>query len=103
MPIPAPAIRWPAELIEAGPAEDTTILLVGEADVAGVIFKITALRMRTGMRTPDYLDEQFELEYEVEWGGLVEDVEDLVDFMQPQLVEIKGSQYLLWMVPSASK
>lgn len=90
-------------MTEAGPAEDSTILLTGEAEIAGVIFKVTALRMRNGMRMPDYLNERFEAEYEIDWGGLVEDVEDLVDSMEPQLITIGGKQYLLWMVPSAAK
>ena len=103
MQIPAPAITWPTELVASGPDEDSTILLVGEAKIAGVTFKITALRMRDGMRTPDYLDELSETEYEFEWGGMVEDVEDLVNSMEPQLVTISGAQYLLWIVPSARK
>jgi hypothetical protein len=102
LPIPAPTIKWPAEFIEAGPAEDSTIMLIGEAEIAGVMFRVTALRMRVGMRTPDYQDELSESEYEVDWGGMVEDVEDLVDSMKPQLINIGGTQYLLWMVPSAS-
>ena len=103
MPIPLPAIEWPAELIEWGPDEDPTILLMGEAEIAGATFKVRALRMRTGMRMPDYLDDLSEAGYELEWGRMVEDVEYLVDFIEPQLVTISGTQYLLWMVPSASK
>lgn len=103
MPVPAPTITWPAKFVEAGPAEDATMMLICEAEIAGVVFKVTALRMRAGMRTPDYPDELSESEYELELGGMVEDVEDLVDSMRPQLINIGGAQYLLWMVPSASK
>lgn len=100
MPIAAPSIQWPAQFIEEGPAEDPTILLSGRARLAGVGFKVTALRMRAGLRTPDYREDVPKKTYEPALDGMIDDIEDLMDSIEPQLLAIDGAQYLLWMVPA---
>jgi hypothetical protein len=101
MPIPAPKMRWPTELHERGPDGDRRIMLVGHAEVAGKEFKVTALRVDKGRREPDFRDDIPASAYEVSMSGMLDDVEDLVDSMEPELVVIDGADYLLWMVPSA--
>jgi hypothetical protein len=100
MPIAAPSIQWPANFIEEGPAEDPTILLSAQAGVAGVPFKVSALRMRAGLRTPDYRDDVPKKIYEPALDGMLDDIEDLMDSIEPQLLGINGAQYLLWMMPA---
>lgn len=101
MPVPAPEIDWPSNFRERGPTEDPGILLTGQAKIAGVAFKVTALRMCKGTRTPDYREQVPEESYEASLVNMPEDIEDLVDSIQPELVALNGADYLLWMVPHA--
>jgi hypothetical protein len=101
MTIQAPAMHWPRELREQGPEADPAILLVGQAMVAGKAFKIAALRMRREGRGPDFREDIPENEYAVSLESMTEDVEDLVDSIQPSLIAMNGGHYLLWMVPEA--
>ena len=99
MPISAPEIDWPSEFREQGPDEDPAILLTGQAKIAGVAFKVTALRMCKGTRTPDYREHVPEESYEASLDNMPEDIEDLVESIQPELVALNEADYLLWMVP----
>ncbi|MDE1938576.1 MAG: hypothetical protein KGI68_06110 [Alphaproteobacteria bacterium] len=101
MDIRAPSIQWPAALNSAGPNEDPGIMLTGTARIAGVDFLVSALRMRDGMRIPDYKDDVSEKIYETALNSMLDDVEDLVNSMEPELLAINGGRYLLWMVPVA--
>ncbi len=101
MSVSAPEIDWPSELKERGPAEDPGILLTGRAKIAGVAFKVSALRMSKGTRMPDYRDEVPEETYEASLDNMPEDIECLVDSIQPELIVLNGADYLLWMVPQA--
>jgi hypothetical protein len=103
MPVPTPSIKWPAAFVEAGPPEDAAILLTADAQIAGIVFKVMALRMRAGLRMPDYRDGVAESTYEVAMDGMLDDIEDLVDSLEPELIVLNGTQYLLWMVPGARK
>ena len=80
---------------------DPSIMLTGDAEVAGKPFKVAALRIKERSRDPDFLDSVPESSYEASMNGMLEDVEDLVDSMEPELIVINGAHYLLWMVPSA--
>ncbi len=101
MPVSAPEIDWPSELYEQGPAEDPGILFAGQAKIAGVSFKVSALRVCKGTRLPDYRDEVPEESYETSLNNMPEDIEDLVESIQPELIALNGADYLLWMVPQA--
>lgn len=101
MSLHAPAIRWPDNFDALGPAEDPRIVLVGEAEIEGVKFIVTAIRMREGMRMPDYLDGVPQSTYEAAIDSMREEIEVLSSTMEPALVPIAGGNYLLWMVPSA--
>jgi hypothetical protein len=101
MTIPTPAIAWPHALTEEGPPEDASILLSGEARIAGIAFHVMAVRMRPGLRTPDYRDGVASSTYESAMDGMVDDIEDLVDSLEPELISLNAAQYLLWMVPAA--
>jgi hypothetical protein len=90
-------------LREQGPEADPAILLVGQAMIAGKPFKIAALRMQRGGRGPDYRPNVPESEYAVSLECMTEDVEDLVDSIEPQLIAMNGGHYLLWMVPEADQ
>jgi hypothetical protein len=74
---------------------------MGHAEVAGKTFKVTALRVGKGSREPDFRDDIAASAYEVSMNGMVDDVEDLVDSIEPELIVFNGAHYLLWMVPSA--
>jgi hypothetical protein len=100
MSVPAPIITWPTELREAGPSKDPAIMLMGDATIGGVAFKVTALRVREGLRGPDYHDDIPESAYEKAMDGMLDDIEDLVDSMEPERVVMNGAQYLLWIVPA---
>ncbi len=101
MPVPTPSIDWPAAFVEAGPPEDATILLTADAQIAGTVFNVMALRMRAGRRMPDYRDGVAESTYEVALDGMLDDIEDLVGSLEPELIVLNDAQYLLWMVPRA--
>jgi hypothetical protein len=101
VPIEVPPIRWPAVFTESGPAEDPAIVLAGRAEIAGVGFTITALRMRAGFRAPDYRPDVPERIYESTMAEMVDDIEDLTESIEPERIVINGAQYLLWMVPMA--
>ena len=100
MAVPAPAIQWPEKLEEMGPEADPGIMLTGAARVADVPFEIVALRMREGMRLPDFLSGLPELEYDVALCEMIGEIEYLAGSIEPNRVEIRGAPYLLWMVPS---
>ncbi|HEY4124450.1 MAG TPA: hypothetical protein VGM36_07535 [Rhizomicrobium sp.] len=101
MAVPTPAIAWPHALTEEGPPEDAGILLTGEARIAGIAFNIMAVRMHPGLRTPDYRDDLDPGVYENIMDSMVDDIEDLVDSLEPELISLNAAQYLLWMVPAA--
>ena len=101
MTVPTPAIAWPRDLSEEGPPEDAGILLKGEARIAGIAFHVTAVRMHPGQRTPDYRDGIAPGAYESTMDGMVDDIEDLVDSLEPELIVLNDAHYLLWMVPAA--
>ena len=101
MHIPAPAIQWPAELYPAGPRGDPAIVLKGDAKVSNVRFRVTAIRMREGHRTPDYKEGVPRSAYESALDSMADDIEDLVGSLGHALVGVHGAQYLLWMVPAA--
>jgi len=100
MNIPAPAIRWPAEFTAAGPPRDPAIVLTAEARIGDTAFRVTALRMREGLRLPDYRTDVPESAYEEAFERMVDDIEDLVDARNPHRVAINNAEYLLWMVPA---
>lgn len=101
MRIPSPAIQWPAELLSTGPDRDPDILLTGDARVAGIRFRVAALRVRKGLRTPDYRADVPLSDYETALDSMQDDVEDLIGSLSPELVPLNGTDYLLWMVPFA--
>lgn len=101
MSLRAPAIQWPAAFDAQGPAEDPTILLTAEASIDGVAFGITAIRMRDGMRMPDYREGVPVSVYEDALDSMREEIEVLASTMEPSLIALDGGEYLLWMIPSA--
>ncbi|HTW33683.1 MAG TPA: hypothetical protein VMD53_03620 [Rhizomicrobium sp.] len=101
MHIAAPAIQWPTELYPAGPGADPAIVLNGDAKVSDVLFRIVAIRMREGHRTPDYKEGVPRWAYESVLDSMADDIEDLVGSLGHALVSLNGAQYLLWMVPAA--
>jgi hypothetical protein len=101
MAIPVPLVRWPSEFEERGPKADPAILLVGEAKVGDVTFKVTALRIQWQGLGPDYRHDVAEHDYDVSLESLIEDVENLVESGRPAPVAMNGGHYLVWMVPSS--
>jgi hypothetical protein len=101
MHISAPAIQWPTELYPAGPRADPAIVLNGDAEVSGVRFRIMAIRMREGYRSPDYKEGVPRSAYESTLDSMADDIEDLIGSLGHALVTLNGAQYLLWMVPAA--
>jgi len=101
MNVLAPKMEWPGEFKAEGPDQDPTVVLIGEAKVAGVAFRIMALRMLEGLRTPDYREGVPRCLYQDALERMVDDIEDLVDSIAPCLIRINEAQYLLWMVPGA--
>ena len=103
MHLRAPEIQWPSSFDALGPADDPSILLVGEAKIEGVDFVVTAIRMRDGMRMPDYREGVPVSAYEAAIDSMREEIEVLASTMEPALIPFQGGQYLLWMVPSGHK
>ena len=95
-----PEIQWPERLEPGGPADDPGILLVGEAQIGGLPFAITAIRMREGLRMPDYRDSVDADEYDSALDSLVDDIECLSNILEPSLLRLDEGAYLMWMVPS---
>jgi len=97
--ISAPNIRWPAELLERGPENDRDILLVGDAIVGGITFKVVALRVSEHGRGPDFRADIAAEEYPASLESMMESIEDLTDSIEPAAIEMNGGRYILWMVP----
>lgn len=101
MTLRAPAIQWPATFDAFGPADDPAILLAGEAKVAGIGYVVTAVRMRRGMRMPDYKDGVSPGAYEDALDTMLDEIECLASTREPALLPLADGHYLLWMVPAA--
>lgn len=97
--IPVPNVHWPVSLSERGPESDPGILLVGEAVLAGIKFKVTALRVSEYGRGPDFRADIADEEYEVSLQNMTESLEDLVESIEPASIEMNGGRYVVWMVP----
>jgi hypothetical protein len=54
--VPTPSIKWPTEFLEAEPPEDATISLTADAESAGTVFKVMALRLCADLGMPDDRD-----------------------------------------------
>lgn len=101
--ISAPGIQWPSELSELGPESDPALFLGGEAVVAGVTFKVVALRVMEKGRWLDFRGRA-ELEEQTEaLEGMIESVEDLTESVCPPTVRLGDGNYLLWMVPRPAR
>lgn len=101
MSVATPPIEWPDSFDALGPAADPTILLTADVRIGGQDFVVTAIRMRAGMRMPDYKEGVPVRTYEDALDSMREEIECLASTMEPSLVAIDGGDYLLWIVPSS--
>lgn len=99
MAVSVPSIDWPSELQELGPEEDPDIVLVGAAHIGRVRFDVVALRMRKGLRLPDFLADLPEQVYDATICEMLDEIEYLADSIHPARLDMDGAEYLLWMVP----
>jgi len=99
MQVPTPPVQWPSEFIAEGPVQDPTILLTGRAEIGNAAYRIQAVRMRKGMRSPDYRSDVPQSAYNESLDRVVDDVQDIIESLSPQLVQIGEGHYLLWLVP----
>ena len=95
-----PAIGWPTELREAGPAADPSILLVGDAKIGATDYLVTAVRINQYLTGPDYHPEVNERQYEKKLGQAIDALDFLMEVADPALLPLEGGMYLLWMVPA---
>jgi hypothetical protein len=102
MKMRAPQIEWPTEFDELGPAEDPSILLSAVARIDGVEYTVTAIRMREGMRLPDYRSDVRDRTYETFIDEKLDEIECLAETVEPALLSLGGGSYLLWMAPTGS-
>ena len=77
MPVPAPELHWPTELVETGPKEDPSILL-GENN----------------------LDQSIDADHELE--VVLDEVAYFGRISRSSIVELEGDRNIIWMVPSGS-
>ncbi|HET7335349.1 MAG TPA: hypothetical protein VFI93_09540 [Rhizomicrobium sp.] len=101
MNIPVPPIIWPKEFQAMGPDGDPSIVLSADAQIGGVQFLLTGLRTHEGMRMPDYRADVPREAYEAKLHALLDAIETLSASIEPELLEISGATYLVWMVPRA--
>lgn len=101
MSIPVPAIIWPKEFQSMGPDGDPTIVLSADVQVGSVHFLLTALRTHENMRMPDYHADVPREDYEAKLDSMLDEIETLSASIEPELLEISGARYLVWMVPRA--
>ncbi|WP_158801192.1 hypothetical protein [Acidisoma sp. L85] len=103
MPVPAPELHWPAELVEAGPQADPSILLGGTATLNGVQHHVYALRINLDHITPDFradLDQSLYADHEL--GVMLDEVFYFGGVSRSSIVELESNHYIIWMVPSGS-
>jgi hypothetical protein len=100
MPIRLPEPRWPSELTEEGPPEDSLILLGGAAEISKAPYRVLAVRLNPNTLTVDYradLNEDIYAEYEIE--ATLDELTVLYDIDKSVLVPIAGAHYVVWMLP----
>jgi len=95
-----PNITWPTQLREAGPTTDPSIVLVGEATIAGTEFVVTAIRINQYQTGPDYNEAVRMRLYERTIANAVDIADFLMDIADFTLVPLECGTYLLWMVPA---
>lgn len=98
--VPCTAPQWPAGLLERGPPEDPSILLRGEAAIAGTRFVLTAVRVNPIWFGPDYRDDlDADVYAPYELPTLLDMVAELMSVSEASTVQLETGSYVLWMMP----
>jgi hypothetical protein len=101
MPVQFPAPEWPAELLEAGPPEDASILLSGPARIGEAPYRVLAVRINPNTLAVDYrydLGEDVYADYQLE--DTLEELTFLNDIDKSVLVTVGQGHYVIWMLPA---
>jgi hypothetical protein len=101
MPVKLPAPEWPPEPLEAGPPEDSFILLSGRANIGEAPYRVLAIRINPNTLGLDYrydLGEDVYADYQLE--DTLDELTFLDDIDKSVLVPTEGGHYVIWMLPS---
>ena len=104
MPIPFPTAQWPAELTEAGPDADPSILLSGSAKIGDAHHHVLAVRVS---RSNLQVDFRPDLDEEETYAGflleeMLEELEFFDEFDRSALVSLTSGDYVMWMTPASN-
>jgi hypothetical protein len=104
MTVACPAPAWPAALRKAGPPEDGTILLRGQAMIGDARFVVTAVRVNPVRYGPDFrADRDLAIYAGYELSELLDMIAELVGVAEASTVELPSGQYVMWMLPGGDE
>lgn len=102
MTVAFPLPEWPARLREAGPPEDPSILLRGEAAIGGTTFNLTAIRVDPVRFGPDFRPDRTPKVYAAyELSALLDSLSELTEISEASSVRLGTGTYLMWMLPGS--
>jgi hypothetical protein len=100
MAIKLPEPGWPAEMLEAGPPEDPTILLAAPVDIGATMHRLLAIRIDPDTLMVDFRESVGEDIYEpYDLDLMLDDLEFFDDIDAAGLVTLASGSYVIWMVP----
>lgn len=104
MTVSCPAVQWPTGLLEVGPPEDRSILLLGEVAIASARFRLTAIRVDPISFGPDFRsDQNLGIYDDIGLSPLLDVISELVDISDQSVLQLKTGWYVMWMLPSDSR
>ena len=103
MAVALPVPEWPRELLAAGPPEDPSILLRGEAVVAGTKFVVSAVRIDPIRFGADYLpDLNTNVYAEYALSAWLDAISELTAVSEMTTIPLGTGRYIMWMLPDTS-
>jgi hypothetical protein len=100
MTVRCPPLEWPAGLLEAGPPEDRSIVLRGEAMIAEARFTVMAVRVDPIRLGPDFRPGVPSAAYaEYALSGLLDQLSELVEISEAPTLRLSTGAYVMWMLP----
>ncbi len=89
-------------LEEAGPAEDTALMLSGSARIGRTAFRIVAIRVESRLKfTPDYRSNLNHAVYDRQMlETLLAALGEIADTDHLPTIELATGSYVMWMAPA---
>jgi hypothetical protein len=104
MTVACPVPEWPRDLMNAGPSEDRSILLRGEATIGAARFVVTAVRVDPIQFGPDFRpDVHVDVYREYHLPTLLDVLSELMDIDNAATLQLETGSYLIWMLPAGAR